>query len=76
MRSWAQAFRDFQAALLAGSDDAAVSKLRNHIVELAADANLDDAVIPTDAALAQAPAVSHRLTASQIAAFLALVACR
>jgi hypothetical protein len=67
----ARAFADFQGALLTSKDDAAISKLRNHIVELGSDLELDDDVQPTDAALAQAPAVCRQLKASQIAAFLA-----
>jgi hypothetical protein len=68
----AAAFKDFQAGLLTGKDDEAVAKLRNHVAGLASDVDLDDDVQPTVAAMVAAPALCHRLTASQIAAFLAL----
>jgi hypothetical protein len=68
----AQAMRDFQTALLTSKDDDAVAKLRNHVVELASDVELDDEVQPTDAAMAAAPGFCQQLKASQIAAYLAL----
>ena len=67
----AKALADFQAALLTSKDDAAIAKARTHVTEVSSDVDLDDDVMPTEAALAQAPAVRKQLKASQIAAFLA-----
>lgn len=68
----AKAFKDFQTALLAAKDDEAIAKLRNSMNVAASDADLDDDVDPTDAAIAAAPAFFRQLKASQIGAYLAV----
>ena len=67
-----KALKGFQTAILSHEDDEAISKQRNHVIELLAAADLDDEVQPTGEAIAKAPAVVRELKASQIAAFMAL----
>jgi molecular chaperone DnaK (HSP70) len=67
------ALQEFQAAVLDGQDAERIDSLRNQIAELADDdaVYLDDDIHITVAARGKAPAVLQRLTASQIAAYLA-----
>jgi hypothetical protein len=66
-------FVKLQAALVAGTDDASISSLRNQVVELvnSKDIELNDTVRPTSAAHAAAAKVLNSLTASQLAAYIA-----
>jgi hypothetical protein len=62
----------FHEALLQGSDDEAIAKARNDVVDQAENVEgLDDVIHPTDASLTRAPEVCKILRASQIAAYLA-----
>ena len=68
----AAALKAYQAALLEGHDDDAITKARDKVVEANGEVDLDDDVEPTGAALAAAPGFGKRLKASQVAAFLAI----
>jgi hypothetical protein len=64
----------FQTALLDGTDDHLIAGLRNDVIDMAdsSTVHLDDGISPTAAARAKAAAVTQRLKASQIAAYLAV----
>jgi hypothetical protein len=69
----AAAMRDFQAALLTGTDTNLIDKLRTQLSDLADDdsVQLDDDVQITAAARSKAPEALRQFTASQLAAWLA-----
>jgi hypothetical protein len=70
----ADLFTKMQAALLAGTDDQAITTLRNQIVDLvnSGGIEMEDSVRPTPLARANAVGLCTKLKASQIAAFIAL----